>query len=144
MLVLILSFSASLILIVGMLAYQIILMRKGKIEAGREIAHPAWMYKINLGSLKGTMIEYAKKYGHQLVLILLKVWIKTSYFIKIKKEAWMPKVKETFHKYQPKDVRSEESSKFFESVLKYKAKLKKISKNIKEEVREEIENKKEN
>lgn len=93
--------------------------------------------KINFPLIKTRAFNFLAKWSHVSVLILLKLRIKSTYFLKRKKEVIMPKVKNILSKALPKSQGVPKKpgvvSKFLKNVSDYKKKLKKIEQKMKEE-----------
>lgn len=135
----ILFFSISLTLIIIMLSYQIIKIRQGKIVVGQHFneSEMFWPDDLNIKSLKTSVGEYSVKVLRLLILFFLKVWIKSVYFIRRKKEILMPKIHVWIDKMRTKRKSNPTVSGFMQNISEYKSKIKAMSDKIKEE---EMEN----
>ena len=129
----ILSFAISLLLVAGMLGYKIVRLRRG--EMLPESNHTPLSFvpeHITFDNIERDVIEYAKKYGHETLLLALRAWIRAGYFIRREKKlvidtvkSWMPK--------KHKEVSKKAVSHFLQNVSEYKAKLNKMKEQIKAE-----------
>lgn len=134
MLVPLLIFSISLVLIIVMLFYRIHQMRLGKVELGRTNLEENIWPEINVASLRNRMADYTKRYGHLFVLLLLRLWIKFSYFAKRKKQIILPKIKSFLQGHKDKLQKSSgPASRFLANISEYKAELKKMKEKIEEQ-----------
>ncbi len=141
MLTTILFFSISLVLIIGMLSYKIIMIRQGKIAAPQHFneAEMFWPDDLNFKSLKMNIELYSIKGLRLAVLFLLKVWIKSVYFVRKEKEILMPKIHDWAGKIKAKRKANPTVSGFIQNISDYKSKLKTMSEQIKKEEMENIE-----
>lgn len=139
----ILFFSISLTLIIIMLSYQIIRIRRGKIATPQHFneSEMFWPDDLNFRFLKSNAIEYSKKTLHLLVLFLLKIWIKSVYSFRKKKDTLMPQIHALIGKIRKGKKTNPTVSNFMQSISEYKSKLKTMSEKIKKEELENIENK---
>jgi hypothetical protein len=118
--------------------------RAWKIRAGftyGEVGGWPWE-NINFALVKQNMIDYAKKYTHLIILLTLKIWIKTTYFLHRKTKhvgAGLKKIKEKVNIFPENILLPEEEKKnkkglpeFIKRVNAYKERLGNISKRMKE------------
>lgn len=134
-----LLFIASLAAITAMIGIRIYNIRKGVAYEHRIENHH--LPEINLAAVKNTASFYGKQYGHMLVLLALRGWIKASYFMKRKAKELEPKLKKLL---TPKRLRHDPThqtpvSHFLKSVSDYKQKVQRAHEHMKreEEAREE-------
>jgi len=104
-------------------------IRSGKIELDQEGFHPeAFLSSIDLHSIRTTIPYYLKIYGHRIVLLSLKQWIRFSFWIKEKKENKFPSKNKSID-----DVKTVNTfSKFLTTVSDYKNNLRGVAKKVKE------------
>lgn len=94
-----------------------------------------------LASWRNTAAGSTKRHGHRMILFLLRIWIKSRYFVKQKNQMLQSKLSTLFHSilgYKKGESKSQASS-FLHSIAEYKATAKKMKEEI--EKTEEQKNK---
>ena len=123
-------------MIAGLIGYQIVCLRKGRVMPATAAPWPDAMLptEYDFVALRRMGTWYAKRYGHLFVLLMLKLWIKSVYWVKRKKEILMPKIKVLIFRNKPGQKRAPGPvSNFLKSLSDYKNKLRHLSDQIKEE-----------
>ena len=136
MFVFILLFSISLLLILGLITYQILRMRNGLVvESKQSIPWPDELLptEYDFVAILKILAWYGKRYGHLFVLVLLKGWIKVTYYIRRKKEIYLPRIKVFLFRNKPNSGKPGPVSAFLKNLGDYKNRLKDISEKIIEE-----------
>jgi hypothetical protein len=130
----ILSFFISLVLLATLLGYKIFRIRNGETltEYHYDI-HSFIPEHVTVENTWKTMIEYGKKYGHEIITAAIRSWYRSMFFLKKNKEIMVPKIKSWIPKKHREIKQPAAVSEFLQNVAIYKAKLKKLSNEIKEE-----------
>jgi hypothetical protein len=129
-LILYILFAASLLGLATMIGVRIAQIRNGMaFEHRPENRH---LPEIDLARARTTATLYGKRYGHLLVLLALKLWIKLTYFLKRKAKELEPAMKKMLSKKNAAQGAATVSA-FLNSVSEYKKKVQKAHQHMKRE-----------
>lgn len=131
--ILYLLFIASLLAIIVMIGMRIRSLRLGRTYE----LHPENLHlpDVNLAAAKNTAAFYGKYFGHRFVLILLRVWIKGTYFLKRKAKVLEPKIRKLLTPKKRRHLPESENavSHFLHSISEYKKRIQKAHAHMKRE-----------
>ena len=82
---------------------------------------------------KHTTVKNIKKYSYLLLVAIIRTYVHSSNFIKLKYQELKLKIKNRFGKNKEKEEAEKEASKFLKMITDYKHKIRKIRRQIKEE-----------
>ena len=82
---------------------------------------------------KHTTVKNIKKYSYLLLVAIIRTYVHSSNFIKLKYQELKIKIKEKFGKNKEDAETKKEASKFLKMISEYKHKIRKIRRQIKEE-----------
>ncbi|PCI19541.1 hypothetical protein COB64_03700 [Candidatus Wolfebacteria bacterium] len=126
------SFLVSLVAIIAIIYIRVIEIRKGAISPN--------IYNregLTFSRLLPQQQTSLKKYGHTLVLIILKYWIKLQYAVKKIKNKLFPKVSTPLG--NKKKSSNGTVSNFFSSINQYKKELGRIKNEMKKDLSTDVE-----
>ena len=141
MLVPFLIFSISLVSIILMLFYRVFQMRQGFIQTEGDFKEEKiWAH---IETFKNSTSRHSKRIGHRLILLLLRVLIKSRYFLKKKKQILHAKIATIAQRIQKNRLQKGggTASKFLTSIAEYKNKLKKMKEEVETEEQKNRETK---
>ncbi|MCU0660527.1 MAG: hypothetical protein MUD00_02875 [Candidatus Pacebacteria bacterium] len=121
--ILYLIFIASLLAIIVMIGIRIRQLRLGRTYTfNSENLH---FPDVNFAALKNTVLFYSKYLGHRFVLILLRLWIKGTYFLKRKARVLEPKIRTLLTPKRRRHLPARESavSHFLHNISEYKKRI---------------------
>jgi len=134
----IIIFAVSVAGVAGMLAWRYWQTKKqpeNNNESHPEYPHRDWSFSV----LRGRIYPYLKNYGHEILVLSLKVWVHGAHEIKKQKEKIVPKLQTRFRKIFKHHAYIEGGnqpvSKFLDSLKNYKKRLQKIKEKIKEDLK---------
>ena len=82
---------------------------------------------------KHATVKNIKKYSYLLLVAIIRTYVHSSNFIKLKYQELKIKIKEKFGKNKEDAETKKEASKFLKMISEYKHKIRKIRRQIKEE-----------
>lgn len=129
----ILTFAISLLLVVALLSYKIVRLRRGELMPEHDFSPLSFVPEhVSYENFQKSFIEHAQKYGHEMIVFALRVWFKAAYFVKREKNAIVHTVK-TWLPKKHKEASKRAVSHFLQNVAEYKAKLREMKDKVKEE-----------
>jgi hypothetical protein len=82
---------------------------------------------------KHATVKNIKKYSYLLLVAIIRIYVHSSNFIKLKYQELKLKIKNRFGKNKENEEAEKEASKFLKMITDYKHKIRKIRRQIKEE-----------
>lgn len=129
MLTLFITFGISFGIVSFIIGRRITQIREGKLILDEEGFHPeAFLADFDFHSIRSSISYYIKIYAHRVVLLILKQWIRFSFWIKEQKEKRIPKKEASGNETTPKNSLSQ----FISTLSEYKNHLKYIARKVKE------------